>query len=206
MPKLPKFKDYHISPLTGPMNSLTPLDLLNDKQFRYVKNLRGDGAGRLKRAGGFKALFDDGNYNVSGTIKNNSDLHDQLGSKQTPTNTTREPITLLYEFESGSGSRKLIAATKSRIYALNQRSRNWVLIGDSGGGGYAQGTSSSFSTTKFKAAQLGNNIVFTNNYDQPLNWYFDANPKRSDKNLVQTIPDLVKLKITKAAHISPGPE
>lgn len=202
MPKLPKFKDYHISPLTGPMNSLTPLDLLNDKQFRYVKNLRVDGAGRLKRAGGFKALFDDGNYNVSGTIKNNSDLHDQLGSKQTPTNTTREPITLLYEFESGSGSRKLIAATKSRIYALNQRSRNWVLIGDSGGGGYAQGTSSSFSTTKFKAAQLGNNIVFTNNYDQPLNWYFDANPKRSDKNLVQTIPDLVKLKITKAAHIS----
>jgi hypothetical protein len=202
MPRLPKFKDYHISPLTGPMNSLTPLDLLNDKQFRYIKNFRVDGAGRLKRAGGFKALFDDGNYNVSGTIKNNSDLHDQLGSKQTPTNTTREPITLLYEFESGSGSRKLIAATKSRIYALNQRSRNWVLIGDNGGGGYGQGTSASFSTTKFKAAQLGNNIVFTNNYDQPLNWYFDANPKRSDKNLVQAIPDLVKLKITKAAHIS----
>ena len=202
MPRLPKFKDYHISPLTGPMNSLTPLDLLNDKQFRYIKNFRVDGAGRLKRAGGFKALFDDGNYNVSGTIKNNSDLHDQLGSKQTPTNTTREPITLLYEFESGSGSRKLIAATKSRIYALNQRSRNWVLIGDNGGGGYAQGTSASFSTTKFKAAQLGNNIVFTNNYDQPLNWYFDANPKRADKNLVETIPDLVKLKITKAAHIS----
>ena len=132
MPRLPKFKDYHISPLTGPMNSLTPLDLLNDKQFRYIKNFRVDGAGRLKRAGGFKALFDDGNYNVSGTIKNNSDLHDQLGSKQTPTNTTREPITLLYEFESGSGSRKLIAATKSRIYALNQRSRNWVLIGEAG--------------------------------------------------------------------------
>ena len=202
MPRLPKFKDYHISPLTGPMNSLTPLDLLNDKQFRYIKNFRVDGAGRLKRAGGFKALFDDGNYNVSGTIKNNSDLHDQLGSKQTPTNTTREPITLLYEFESGSGSRKLIAATKSRIYALNQRSRNWVLIGDNGGGGYAQGTSASFSTTKFKAAQLGNYIVFTNHYDQPLNWYFDANPKRADKNLVETIPDLVKLKITKAAHIS----
>ena len=91
MPRLPKFKDYHISPLTGPMNSLTPLDLLNDKQFRYIKNFRVDGAGRLKRAGGFKALFDDGNYNVSGTIKNNSDLHDQLGSKQTPTNTPPPP-------------------------------------------------------------------------------------------------------------------
>ena len=202
MPRLPKFKDYHISPLTGPMNSLTPLDLLNDKQFRYIKNFRVDGAGRLKRAGGFKALFDDGNYNVGGTIKNNSDLHDQLGSKQTPTNTVREPITLLFEFESGSGSRKLIAATKSRIYALNQRSRNWILIGDNGGDGYAMGTSSSYSSIKFKAAQLGNNIVFTNNYDQPLNWFFDSNPDRADKNLAITIPDLVKLKITKAAHIS----
>jgi len=202
MPRLPKFKDYHISPLTGPMNSLTPLDLLNDKQFRYIKNFRVDGAGRLKRAGGFKALFDDGNYNVGGTIKNNSDLHDQLGSKQTPTNTVREPITLLFEFESGNGSRKLIAATKSRIYALNQRSRNWILIGDNGGSGYAMGTSASYSSIKFKAAQLGNNIVFTNNYDQPLNWFFDSKPDRADKNLAITIPDLVKLKITKAAHLS----
>jgi hypothetical protein len=202
MPRLPKFKDYHVSPLTGPMNSLTPLDLLNDKQFRYVKNLRVDGIGRLKRAGGLKALFDDGNYNVGGAIKNNSDLHDQLGSKQTPTNTIREPITLLFEFESGSGSRKLIAATKSRIYALNQRSRNWILIGDNGGAGYSSGTSSTYSSTKFKAAQLGNNIIFTNNYDQPLNWFFDSNPDRTDKNLAITIPDLVKLKITKAAHLS----
>tara|TARA_Y100001963_G_scaffold19768_2_gene25042 strand:+ start:2120 stop:5047 length:2928 start_codon:yes stop_codon:yes gene_type:complete len=284
MPKLPKFKDHHISPLTGPMNSLSPLDLVVDEEFRYVKNFRVDGAGRLKRAGGFRALFNDGNYNTPGTIavsdstptpsgaweankthaafaqtstsgsgegatfsvvtdssgnpaftlvaggsgynasdtvlftdpgstsntatltvssiKNNSDLHDQLGSKQDPTNSVREHITMLYEFESGSGSRKLIAATKSRIYALNQRSRNWIIIGDNGGSGYGEGTSSTYSTTKFKAAQLGNNIIFTNNYDEPLNWFFDTNPKRSDKNLVETIPDLVKLKITKVAHIS----
>jgi len=202
MPRLPKFKDVHISPLTGPMNSLTPLDLLSEKQFRYIKNFKVDGAGRLRRAGGLKALFDDGNYNVAGTIKNNSDLHDQLGSKQNPTNNIREHITMLYEFESGGGSRKLVAATKSRVYALNQRSRNWVLIGDNGGSGYGEGTSSDYSSTKFKASQLGNNIVFTNNYNEPLYWYFDSTPDLANKNLLQTIPDLVKLKITKVNYIS----
>tara|TARA_Y100000310_G_scaffold299810_1_gene334950 strand:+ start:678 stop:3884 length:3207 start_codon:yes stop_codon:yes gene_type:complete len=219
MPRLSKFKDIHISPLTGPMNSATPLDLLPNKQFRYVKNFRVDGAGRLRRGAGFKPLFDDGNYGVcsdtskttqaaclaaSGTwsILNNSDLHDQLGSKESPSNTIKEPITLLFEFESGGGSRKLIAASKSRIYALSQRSRNWVIIGDNGGVGYAEGISTDYTTTKFKAAQLGNNIVFTNNYDEPLFWFFDSNPELANKNLAQNIPDLGKLKITKAAHIS----
>jgi hypothetical protein len=219
MPRLSKFKDVHISPLTGPMNSATPLDLLPQNQFRYVKNFRVDGAGRLRRAAGFKPLFDDGNYGVCSdtayttyatctaasetwSISNNSDLHDQLGSKESPTNAITEPITTLFEFESGGGSRKLIAASKSRIYALSQRSRNWVIIGDNGGAGYAEGINTDYTTTKFKAAQLGNNIVFTNNYDEPLFWFFDANPDRADKNLVQLIPDLVKLKITKADHIS----
>jgi hypothetical protein len=219
MPRLSKFKDVHISPLTGPMNSATPLDLLPQSQFRYVKNFRVDGAGRLRRAAGFKPLFDDGNYGVCSdtayttqatcsaasktwSISNNSDLHDQLGSKESPTNAITEPITTLFEFESGGGSRKLIAASKSRIYALSQRSRNWVIIGDNGGAGYAEGINTDYTTTKFKAAQLGNNIVFTNNYDEPLFWFFDANPDRADKNLVQLIPDLVKLKITKADHIS----
>ena len=223
MPKLPKFKDFHISPLTGPMNTKTPLDLLAKEQFRHVKNFRVDGAGRLRRGAGLKPLFDDGNYGLcyiggsinssyttkatceanSGTwsIKNNTDLHDQLGSKEDPTNSVNEPITMLYEFESGGGSRKLVAASKSRIYALSQRTRNWVIIGDNGGSGYGEGISTAYTTTKFKAAQLGNNIVFTNNYNQPLYWFFDTRPERSDKNLVQTIPDLVKLKITKAQEI-----
>ena len=109
---------------------------------------------------------------------------------------------MLYEFESGGGSRKLIAATKSRVYALNQRSRNWVLIGDNGGAGYGEGTSADYSTTKFKASQLGNNIVFTNNYNEPLYWYFDSTPDLANKNLLQTIPHLVKLKITKVNYIA----
>jgi len=202
MPRLPKFKDFHISPLAGPMNTATPIDLLPNGQFRYVKNFRVDGAGKLIRAGGFKALLDDGNYDVGGAIKNNSDLHDQLGSKESPTNTTREHITMLYEFESGGGVRKLVAGTSSRLYALNQRSRNWVLIGDNLGSGYGTGISADYETIKFKAAQLGNNIVFTNNYNEPLYWFFDTHPDKTSKELVQVIPDLGKLKITKAAFAS----
>ena len=202
MPKLQKFKDVHISPLTGPMNTATPLDLLPNKQFRYVKNFRVDGVGRLKRAGGFKALLDDGNYNISGAIKNNTDLHDQLGSKEDPSNTIRENITLLYEFESGGGPRKLIAATASRIYVLSQRSRNWAIIGDNSGAGYGGGIAEPYSTVKFKAAQLGNNLILTNNYNEPLFWFFDTHPDKTSKELVKTIPDLVKLKITKANLIS----
>lgn len=202
MPKLKKFKDVHISPLTGPMNTATPLELLPNKQFRYVKNFRVDGVGRLKRIGGFKALLDDGNYNVSGAIKNNTDLHDQLGSKETPSNTIRENITLLYEFESGGGPRKLVAATASRIYVLSQRSRNWAIIGDNNGAGYGGGIAEPYSTVKFKAAQLGNNLILTNNYNEPLFWFFDTHPDKESKELVQTIPDLVKLKITKANLIS----
>jgi hypothetical protein len=220
MPKLQKFKDVHISPLTGPMNTATPLDLLPNKQFRYVKNFRVDGAGRLKRAGGFKALLDDGNYafscsnsshatkaacetaSATWSNKNNTDLHDQLGSKEDPSNTIRENITLLYEFESGGGPRKLIAATASRIYVLSQRSRNWAIIGDNSGAGYGGGIAEPYSTVKFKAAQLGNNLILTNNYNEPLFWFFDTHPDKTSKELVKTIPDLVKLKITKANLIS----
>tara|TARA_R110002020_G_scaffold180456_7_gene374868 strand:- start:1897 stop:4875 length:2979 start_codon:yes stop_codon:yes gene_type:complete len=220
MPKLKKFKDVHISPLTGPMNTATPLDLLPNKQFRYVKNFRVDGVGRLKRAGGFKALLDDGNYTFScsnsthatkaacetasatWSNKNNTDLHDQLGSKETPSNTIRENITMLYEFESGGGPRKLVAATASRIYVLSQRSRNWIIIGDNNGAGYGGGIAEPYSTVKFKAAQLGNNLILTNNYNEPLFWFFDTHQDITSKELVQTIPDLVKLKITKANHIS----
>jgi len=222
MPKLPKFKDFHISPLAGPMNTVTPTDLLPKEHFRYVKNFRADGSGKLKRAGGFKALLDDENYpfscsNSSYTTKsacegaspaetwsnkNNTDLHDQLGSKESPTNSINEHVTMLYEFESGGGPRKLIAATASRIYALGQRSKNWVLIGDNNGSGYGGGISAAYSTVKFKAAQLGNNIIFTNNYDEPLYWFFDTQHDKSSKELVQAIPDLVKLKITKANLIS----
>ena len=106
----------------------------------------------------------------------------------------REAITLLYDFESPTGLRRLVAATKSRVYALSETSGQWRLIADGKGGPPGL----TFSTRRFRAAGMANHLVLTNDFDPPLYWQFDAGPEMPDLQSAREIEDLVRLKVTKA--------
>ena len=106
----------------------------------------------------------------------------------------REAITLLYDFESPTGLRRLVAATKSRIYTLSEPSGQWRMIADGKGGPPGL----TFSTRRFRAAAMANHIVLTNDFDRPLYWQFDAGPEMPDLQSAREIDDLVRLRVTKA--------
>ncbi len=114
-----------------------------------------------------------------------------------PQTGAREAITLIEEFPSGEGTRHLIAATESRIYALNDASHNWRIIAD----GKAAGGSCGCGTRRFHSARLGNYMLFTNNYDDVLAWPFDEPSSGCELQAAQEISDLVSLQIRKASVI-----
>lgn len=109
----------------------------------------------------------------------------------------REAITLLEEFPSGEGTRHLVAATESRIYALNDASHNWRIIAD----GKAAGGTCGCGTRRFHSARLGNYMLFTNNYDDVLAWPFDEPASGCGLQAAQEIADLVGLQIRKASVV-----
>lgn len=113
------------------------------------------------------------------------------------TSGAREAITLLEEFPSGEGTRHLVAATESRIYALNDASHNWRIIAD----GKSAGGSCGCGTRRFHSARLGNYMVFTNNYDDVLAWPFDEPASGCDLQAAQEISDLIELQVRKASVV-----
>lgn len=106
----------------------------------------------------------------------------------------REAITLLEEFPSGEGTRRLVAATESRIYALSDLTHNWHIIADGKSGGGNCGCGS----RRFHTARVGNYLIFTNNYDDVLAWPFDGPLSGCDLQGAKAISDLVTLQIRKA--------
>lgn len=115
-----------------------------------------------------------------------------------PTSGAREAITLLEEFTSGEGARHLVAATESRIYALNDASHNWRILADGKAGGGTCGC----GTRRFHTAKMGNYLIFTNNYDDVLAWSFDAPVTGCDLQGAQEIADLIELQIRKASVVA----
>lgn len=121
----------------------------------------------------------------------------------------REAITLLKEFASDETSRKLIAATQTRIYQLNERTGNWRIIADGLGG---LSSADTYDCTvkaicdcgqrRFRAAQLGNYMLFTNNFDPVLAYLFDQTASGCEMWSAQPVEDLVALEIDRAVAIT----
>lgn len=120
----------------------------------------------------------------------------------------REAITYLAEFRSPRNLRKLIAGTKSRLYALNERNGNWRILADGLGGIVFPDTDcEGCSQRRFMSAQMDSILLLTNDFDPPLFWYFDDGPGTGqggncDLWSARPIPDLEDLHITKAGAVA----
>lgn len=113
----------------------------------------------------------------------------------------RQDISLLFELNASSGRRKLIAGTRSRIYAANERAGNWRIIADGLGGVY-DAADCDCSSIRFKAAQLGDYVLFTNNFDPVLAWRCDDPPAGCDFWSAEYVPDLMALGISHAGVVA----
>lgn len=115
----------------------------------------------------------------------------------------REAITHLKAAGSDESYRTLIAATKSRIYASNDYTGNWRILADGLGG--AQTSESDCNTCnarRFRSAQLGNYILFTNDFDPILSWKFGDSPTGDLLWSAQQVVDLLLIGLTKARCIT----
>jgi hypothetical protein len=115
----------------------------------------------------------------------------------------REAITHLAGFSSNDTYRRLVAATLSRIYSLNEQTGNWRIIADGqGDSGSYQEFCDTCNDIRFRSAQLGNYAIFTNDFNEPLAWLFDAGPTGVDQWSAQHVLDLQIIGITKARAIT----
>lgn len=176
-----------ISPLTGPMDLRSAPDQLGPGSLRFRQNLQTVAQGKLRRGSGWTKLLTSATYN-------NEDHHDQLLTFIP--NGIRQPVTLLFEAESTRGTRSLIAGRQSSISELDEFSGNWRILGS----GYGGAATTSASAPRFKAAQVGDYLAVTNDYDKPMYHLLEANPI-SPSPLLQTFSDLDTIGLSRAAVV-----
>lgn len=110
----------------------------------------------------------------------------------------REAITHLASAGSDESFRTLIAATRTTIYASNDYTGNWRILADGLGGGFEEEDCGTCSNRRFRSAQLGNYILFTNNFDPVLAWKYGDGPTGLNLWSAQYVEDLLIIGITKA--------
>lgn len=211
-------KPYTIAPLTGLLDDRSRPDLMPKESFRRILNWHVPEANKLSRRPGWTKLLS------KETGYNNEDLHDQMLAAQTyyipipgsgvdpntidewPSDscdeneqlrtTGRQPITLLFQAESTTGMKKLIAATESRVYAVNENKGTWKLLGD----GYGTNTTTA-PAYRFYAAQCLNMVILTNNYNLPLSYMFDQKSVGCNMQALSTITDCEVIGLRRAAVV-----
>jgi hypothetical protein len=151
------------------------------------QNFETVGQGKLRRGRGWRKLLSSSSYN-------NEDFHDQLLALSP--GAIRQPITLLFEAQSTRQVRSLIAATQCRVAQLNEYSGNWRILGD----GYGGTPVASAAGVRFKADQLGDYLVFTNDFDPPMYHRLEGSPV-DNSPLMQTFDDLAVIGLTRAAVV-----
>jgi hypothetical protein len=109
----------------------------------------------------------------------------------------REPITMLAQAELEDTGRKLLAATKSKIYALSESSANWIILADGLGGIYTEEDCQECSSRRFSTVRLGGYNLFTNGFDPVLSWRFDAPVSGCNQWRAHYVEELLALGITK---------
>lgn len=175
-----------IHPVTGGLDTRSrPADLAPGS-FRWKQCWQVTVDGKLCRRAGWGRSFPDLLYDrngilltdpaaiAGGVIYHNHDHHHQ--------GATREPITMLFESTDSSGVRRLFDGTQSRISLLNADTGYWtdILTGKGATG------------SRWKAAELQDVVIFTNNID-------DVQAYKIGPQTIAPIPDLVStLKVRKA--------
>ncbi len=112
----------------------------------------------------------------------------------------REAVTLLDDITTDS-ARRLIAATMSRVYELNQSSGNWRILADGLGSSVYSAEQCGCNSVRGMSATMGAYFLFTNNYDYPMSYLAGSEASTCDLNALQPISDLVALGITRAGGV-----
>lgn len=113
-----------------------------------------------------------------------------------------EAITHLASAGSDESYRTLIAATRTTIYSSNDRTGNWRILADGLGGGFDEDSCNTCPSRRFRSTQLGNYVLFTNNFDPVLAWKFGDPPSGLNLWSAQYVEDLLIIGITKARTIT----
>lgn len=174
--------------------------------------------GRPQRRQGFEKLLTKSGYN-------NEDYHDQMLGAQfyygdqeplaasaddvfqypSPSCLTalkirdnpREYVTLIFEVNSTTGYRKLIIGTQSRLVELDEFNGSWRILADGLGGPTRDDLS-----VRFRAAQLKDTVIFTNDYDPPLSYKVGDRIQGCDLRATRKIADLETIKLTRAKEVA----
>jgi hypothetical protein len=178
-------KGIPVSPLTGVLDARSSPDLMPANSLRMRKNFKTTDEGKLRRGTGWQKLLSTSNYN-------NTDFHDQLLTF-TP-GLTRQPITSLFVATSSRKVKTLFACTQGKIASLNALSGNWRILGS----GYGSSQTVSASGVRFSVSQLGDYVIFTNDFDKPMYHLMETNPVDAEPEL-QTFDDLDTIGLTRAS-------
>jgi len=112
----------------------------------------------------------------------------------------REAVTMLNEIVT-STSRKLIAATMSRIYEFNQSAGNWRILADGlGNTGYTI-DQCGCNAVRGMSATLGNYFIFTNNFDPPSIYLLGDDISECTLQSLLPVSDLDALGISRAGGV-----
>lgn len=112
----------------------------------------------------------------------------------------REAVTMLNEIVTASG-RKLIAATMSRVYELNQSAGNWRILADGLGNSGYTADQCGCNSVRGVSATLGGYLIFTNGFDAPSSYFLGDGSSGCALQALQPISDLVALGITRAGGV-----
>jgi hypothetical protein len=176
-------KPINVEPMTGLLDTRSPASALAKGEWRYLLNFGVTGKNKAGRIPGWDKYLTRTDYN-------NQDLHDQLLNL---TGLTRKPVTMLFEAQSTTKLRKMIAGTEQALFALNPSTGNWKVISDELGAAGARWR---------KPAQEGDVVIFTNNLNPPVYWNFDQAANDGGDQSVSTIPDLAdKFSISKVGTV-----
>lgn len=184
---MPKRCNKHIvqQPLLGVLDGATPFGNADSREFRVVLNTAMIEEGKLARRPGWQGLMKDqpGFVNQQDVSRGNRDLFDQLLhlAEQVPYPPKREVVNLHFQAKSDCNAHTMIACTRSRIYADTGSSANWRILADGLGpqDQYKLDVDDPtdpgqryqpFGSTRWMAAQLGNYVLFTNDYNPVLGW------------------------------------
>lgn len=157
-----QFKPVVISPLTGIFDSRSSADQQLPNAFSWKQNFQMSPDGKLQQANGFLRPYAINNIiqpNGVACPYKNWDWHQQAPSIAP---SDREPPTLLFYSTANDGSRYLYLGTKTKALLLDEVAGTWSTILT----GLGADGSSSKTATRWKAAQLQNNIFFANGVDE----------------------------------------
>lgn len=211
------------APFTGKLDTRSLPSEVRWGDWRWRQNVSVAGSGKPCRRQGFMRLLGE----LTPDAYQNADLHDQLLGQQSyyaelsPKSSDsdkvqsypppadqcstsvqvrsgdRQPVTMLFEAVSTNGVRRLLAATQNRIYCSRFRKENWKLVADVYGGDAETG----LSERRWQAAQTNDAVIFTNNFDPPLAWFFDQPNFGCAMQAVQQIGSLDDIGLTRCGTV-----